>query len=346
MRSFTPLFTAKYMIHPSTAWLMSQCAESKGMQKLWSTVRPDVLKKLTESAIIQSSESSNRIEGVEVNKDRLIPLVLGKAKPQDRPEEEIIGYRKALSWIHSDHKKIEINSKSILRLHSLAQGGTSGDAGKLKIRDNDIIELLPNGDRKVRFKCLSAAETPHALDQLCLAMQDALDNSRLPELLLVSHFILDFLCIHPFRDGNGRVSRLVTLLLLYKTQYEIGKYISLERIVETAKEDYYQVLYSSSQGWHDSMHDLLPWTNFFLGTVKSAYHELKDRVELTGSDSSSAIIRESVMATLTPFSLMDICRLHPNIDRELIKKVLYTLKAEKKLKLFGLGRGAKWIALP
>jgi Fic family protein len=313
------------------------------MQELWNRARPQVLKKLRESAIVQSAESSNRIEGVEVDKERLLPLVLGGARPRDRSEEEIAGYRKALNFIHKKFDKIEISPDTILTIHEYAQGGMISDAGKWKTKDNDIIEISPQGNRRVRFKPVPAAQTSKAMEQLCLGYADINRNSKLPELICVSSFIFDFLCIHPFRDGNGRVSRLLTLLLLYQHDFEVGKYISLERLIENSKEDYYRVLGESSIGWQNGKHDLLPWWNYFLTILKSAYQELKERVELTlEGDSQSAIIRQVALSQKTPFGVSEIQNLVPAMGRELIKKVLFKLRDEKEIVLTGKGRGAKW----
>lgn len=331
------------MFHPSTTWFLSQCGEARGMQEMWKKVRPEVLKKLKESAIIQSTESSNRIEGVEVEPNRLIPLVLGKTKPKDRSEEEIAGYRKALSYIHKNYSKIEITPKMIKLLHEMAQGGLVGDAGKWKTKDNEIIEITPRGERVVRFKPVSASETPKAMEQLCLAYHDVTNNSQLPELISVANFVLDFLCIHPFRDGNGRVSRLLTLLLLYQHGYEVGRYISLEKIVENTKEDYYRVLAESSANWNSNKHNLMPWWNYFLGIIKTAYQDLKERVELSKTgDNQSSLIRQTILSFDVPFSISDIQNIHPGINRELIKKVLMRLNKENIIKMSGAGRAAKW----
>ncbi|MBF0207170.1 MAG: Fic family protein [Oligoflexia bacterium] len=314
------------------------------MQEMWKKVRPEILKQLKESAIIQSTESSNRIEGVEVAKDRLLPLVAGTTKPRDRSEEEIAGYRKALNYIHSKHAGLTINSKVIKELHKLAQGGMISDAGKWKSRDNDIIEISPSGDRKIRFKPVSAEDISNAIEQLCLGYQDAAKNNKLPELILVANFVFDFLCIHPFRDGNGRVSRLLTLLLLYQQGYEVGRYISLEKIIENTKDDYYEVLAKSSHEWHQHKHDLIPWWNYFLTTIKSAYQDLKDRVDISqGADTKSTMIRQTILSFNTTFTVADILNLHPNLDRELVKKVLSAMKSKGELTLIGRGRGAKWM---
>lgn len=343
MNSFSKNYLESILFHPSTTWFLSQCAEARGMQEMWKKGRPAVLKKLKESAIIQSTESSNRIEGVEVEHSRLIPLVLGKIRPRDRSEEEIIGYRKALSYIHKNYAQININSKTLKLLHELAEGGLVSDAGKWKEKDNDIIEINKNGERFLRFKPVSASKTPKAIEQLCLAYSDVTKNSLVPELISISNFIFDFLCIHPFRDGNGRVSRLLALLLLYQQGYEVGRYISLEKIIENSKEDYYRVLAESSEAWHSGEHKLMPWWNYFLGTIKTAYQDLKERVELSSTgDSQSSLIRQTISTFEIPFSISDIQNIHPGINRELIKKVLKKLHQEQFIVMLGAGRTSKW----
>ena len=218
-----------------------------------------------------------------------------------------------------------------------------GDAGKWKEKNNDIIEIQPNDERIVRFSPVSPAETVKYVEQLCLGYRDVVANNQLPELIATANFVIDFLCIHPFRDGNGRVSRLLTLLLLYQHGYEIGRYISLERIVEETKDSYYAALKRSSADWFEGKHELLPWWNHFLGTIKAAYQELKSKVELSsGGDNMSALIRQTVQTYVTSFSVADICRTHPSIDRELIKKVIFAMKHEGLVTLTGKGRGAQW----
>ncbi len=343
MKSFLPRTLERIRFHPSTTWFLSQCAEARGMQEVWKKIKPETLKQLRESAIIQSSESSNRIEGVEVDRGRLIPLVLGKTRPRDRSEQEIVGYRKALIWIHGSHSVIKIEPATILKIHELAQGGLISDAGKWKTKDNEIIEILQNGERKIRFKCVSAKETPRYVEQLCLSYRDTVNQSKLPELISIFSFVFDFLCIHPFRDGNGRTSRLLNLLLLYQSGFEVGRYISIERLIESTKDDYYKILAQSSEGWHESKHDLIPWWNYSLSILKSAYQELKERVERsTSGDTKGALIRQMVFSVSSPFTVAELCKEIPGINRELVKKVLFKMKTEKIIELIGKGRGAKW----
>jgi Fic family protein len=345
MSSFKPSYLKELTLPPSVGWSLAKLGEGRGLQVGWQKSKPETIAQLRESALIQSVESSNRIEGVEVEKKRLIPLVMGSASPKDRPEEEIVGYRKALTWIHKQHQIIKITPATIKKLHKLAQGGLVGDAGRWKTNDNEIVEFSKTGDRRIRFKCTSAKDTPKAIEQLCLSYKMIQEQTILPELLTVANFILDFLCIHPFRDGNGRISRLLTLLCLYQNDYQIGRYMSLERIIENTKEDYYRALADSSFGWHSSKHDLLPWWSYFLSHLRSAYGELKERVDTQNGDSKTSLIRSLINETSEPFSVLDLMKLQPSLDREIIKKVLSQLKKEKAIKLIGKGRGARWTRL-
>ena len=196
---------------------------------------------MREQAIVQSVESSNRIEGITVP-HRLRPLVIGKARPRDRSEEELAGYRAALDWIFSRKNRVAITPEVIRRLHALAQGGASGDAGEWKTRDNEIVEILASGERNVRFVPVSAMKTSSAMELLCRRYRVSSDEESVPPLLVVATFVLDFLCVHPFRDGNGRLSRLATSLLLQSQGFQVARYISLERLIEESKEEYYRVL--------------------------------------------------------------------------------------------------------
>ena len=342
MSTFSKEFIQNLLFHPSTTWFLSQCSEARGMQEMWNKVKPETLNKLRESAIIQSVESSNRIEGVEVEKERLIPLILGKSRPKDRSEEEVQGYRKALDYIHNNYDKINITPGVIQKMHKLAQGGMISDAGQWKKRNNDIIEIDSNGERSIRFRPVSVAKTPKAIEQLCLGYNDVISNSMIPELICIANFVLDFLCIHPFRDGNGRVARLLTLLLLYQQKYEVGRYISIEKLIEESKEDYYEALKNSSIGWHEKDFNLMPWWNYLFSIIKSAYQELKERVELSTGDNQSSLVRQTILSFERVFTISDIMNLHPSINRELVKKVLNKMKEERVIEPIGKGRGARW----
>jgi Fic family protein len=329
-----------------TGWLLGACMEARGKQDLWIRQKPEVLDVLREQAIIQSAESSNRIEGVTVAANRLRPLLIGKARPRDRSEEELAGYRAALDWIFSRKNRVAIVPDVLRRLHALAQGGSSGDAGEWKSRDNEIIEILPRGERRVRFVPVSANKTPAAVEMLCRAYRMAGDEERVPPLLIVATFILDLLCIHPFRDGNGRVSRLATSLLLQSHGFQVARYISLERLVEENKEEYYRVLELCSQGWHEGRNEIIPWWNYFLSTLRGAYKEFERQVEsVKARPAKSDLIRQTVRGQVEPFTLADIAVQLPSASSQLIKKVLAEMKKAGQVRLVGRGRGARWEAI-
>jgi len=341
--SLDPKKLAEISIPVGTGWLLGSCMEARGKQDLWMRQKPEVLDVLHEQAIIQSVESSNRIEGVTIPADRLRPVVLGKVKPRDRSEEELSGYRQALDWIFSRKRQVSVIPAVIQRLHALAQGGFSGDAGEWKTRDNEIIEILPNGERKIRFVPTSAKETPKTMDALCRNYREACDDQRVPPLLIVATFAFDLLCIHPFRDGNGRVSRLATTLLLQAHGFQVARYVSLERLVEQSKEDYYGVLAECSQGWHEGKNDLNPWWNYFLSVLRLAYKEFERQVESTEArPAKSDLVRQTVLAQVEQFTLGDLAAQLPSASTQLIKKILTELKKQGKIRLVGRGRGARW----
>jgi Fic family protein len=343
VRSFRSDYLSSLNIPGSTAWLVGACMEAKGKQDLWLRQKPEVLKALRELAIIQSVESSNRIEGVTVAPDRLRPVVLGEVDPRERPEEELLGYRRALDLVHTRYEHIEVTPANIRRLHELCQGGFSGDAGQWKQRNNEIVEILANGERRVRFVPLPPEETPDAMEQLCLAYRDTDLQEMHPSLVTMGILVFDFLCVHPFRDGNGRVARLLALLALRRHGFHVGSYISLERIIEETKETYYESLHRSSQGWHHGKHDLIPWINYFLSTVRLAYGEFEKRFEsVKASGGKSELVRQTIARQTGPFSLSDIRSQCPSVSPQAIKKVLKKLREEGRVRLSGKGRGARW----
>jgi Fic family protein len=326
----------------TSSWLLSSCMEAKGKQDLWLRQKPEVIAALREQAIIQSVESSNRIEGVTVERDRLRPIIVGNSRPRDRSEEELVGYRNALRWMFSAKRAIPVTPKTILRLHSLAQGGHSGDAGKWKARDNEIIELLPNGERRIRFTPTPAKQVPKAMEKLCRAYGDLCAEGQVPPPLLAATFVFDFLCIHPFRDGNGRVSRLLTTLLLQEHGFLVGRFLSMERLIEESKADYYDILETCSNGWHESKNELLPWWNYFLSILHRAYQEFSERVENAEGMGKAELVRQTITRQIGPFTLADVHAECPSVSSQLIKKVLSELKNSGEVKLAGHGRGAKW----
>ncbi len=330
-----------------TGWLLADCMEARGKQDLWIRQKPEVLEVLREQAIVQSVESSNRIEGVTIPADRLRPVVLGGAKPRDRSEEELAGYRRALDWIHSRKRRISVTPAVIQRLHSLAQGGHSGDAGLWKNRDNEIIEILPNGERRVRFIPTSAKATPQTIDTLCRNFREAREQEEVPSLLAIATFVFDLLCIHPFRDGNGRVSRLATTLLLQTDGFQVARYVSLERLNEDSKVEYYGVLEECSRGWHDGGNQIVPWWNYFFGVLRRAYREFERQVEtVEARPAKSELVRQTILSQVEQFTLADLAAQVPSASPQLIKKILAELKKSGTLRLTGRGRGARWEVVP
>ena len=273
MMSFRGNHLGRLTLPVSSVWLVGDVAEAKGRQDLYLDKPPEILTSLRETSLVQSVESSNRIEGVTVAPERLRPLVLGNDRPRDRSEEEIQGYRRALELIHAEAKSLAITPELLQRLHATIQEG-SGDAGQWKRVDNEIVELREGAPPFVRFRPVKVAETPAAVEELCLLYRHALNQSLAPPLVAVAALVFDFLCIHPFRDGNGRISRLLTLLALYQHGYEVGRYVSLERLVEESRAEYYDALHRGSDGWHEGRHDLIPWLSYFLAILKRAYREL------------------------------------------------------------------------
>lgn len=327
----------------AAVWMMNSISEHKGKEEFYARQSPQILQTLLEMAMIESVESSNRIEGVTVDKERLKPLVIGHSKPRDRSEEELTGYRKALDLVHKKHDSLVISPGTIRELHRLSRLD-AGDAGQWKKKNNEIIKKHPNGRVEVIFTPLEADKVPEAMKQLCLAYQDSLTQSSYPPLFAIACLILDFLSIHPFRDGNGRVSRLLTLLALYQSGYGVGKYISLERIIEQSKETYYGSLNKSSRDWHKTKHDLMPWFHYFLSTIVSAYKEFEQRAGQLkpGRGAKTQIVSQAILGQLGEFSISDIERECPGVSRDMIRVVFRQLQDEKKIVCLGKGKSAKW----
>ena len=326
----------------AVAWLLGSCMEAKGKQELWQRQRPEVLEALRRKAVVESVESSNRIEGVTVAADRLRPLILGRSRPRDRPEEELLGYRTALDWIFKAGPRAGLEPGTLLQLHRLSQAG-AGDAGCFKERDNDIVEILPSGERRLRFRAVTTAATPAAVGRLCDAFNAVTSDQRVPRLVVIATAVFDLLCIHPFRDGNGRVSRLLTTLLLAQDGVQVGRYLSLERLVEERKDDYYAALAASSADWHQGENDMTPFLAHFLSVLRAAYLELEARVaSVSSSGVKSDLVRQDVLSRELPFTVAEVAASVPYASRELVKKVLAELRRQDLVVLQGRGRGAVW----
>lgn len=326
----------------SAAWYLADLAEAKGRQQLFTRQTPQRLKALREHAMIESAVSSNRIEGVEIDPSRVRAVVLGKPIPRDRNEEEVRGYRNALNLIHGSATRLAISEETVLELHRLSRG-LSGDAGQYKQKDVDILETYPDGRSRVRFKTVSARRTPKAMGELISRWDDA-GQQPIPPLVAAAAFNLDFLCIHPFRDGNGRVSRLLLLLQLYHLGFEVGRYIGIERIIEQNKDRYYETLEQSSQGWHEGKHDPWPYVNYVLYVLKEAYREFEERVGQTGSrrGEKSEVVIGAVRRYAGSFSIADLLRDCPGVSVDMIRHILKGLREAGAVECLGRGRNARW----
>ncbi len=318
--------------------------EFKGRQVLYLRQTPHVLDALRQAAIVQSTESSNRIEGVVASFGRIQAIVAHQSPPQNRSEQEIAGYRDVLNTVHTSYAYIPFTPNVVRQLHGDLYKYTSTTGGKWKSSDNEIIERAADGTRVVRFQPTPAWATPSAMDELHGYFNEASSNGEIEPLLLIASYVLDFLCIHPFLDGNGRLSRLLTLLLLYQAGYEVGRYIGLERIVEESKESYYGALGHSSQGWHEGHHDLQPWTEYWLGTLLAAYRELEGRVETLTSarGAKTEMVLDAFGRLPHEFRLTDLERACPHVTRDMIRVVLNRLKQEGRVQAVGRGAGAVW----
>lgn len=323
--------------------ILRTIGEYQGKQALFFKQSPEILKGLSQVAMIESSESSNRLEGITAPYQRIAALVTENSKPQDRSEQEIAGYRDSLNLIHQSAPHMPFSINVILQLHSWLYRYLPNEGGQWKTIDNEIIETS-NGKKRVRFTPSSAFETPIAMEKLTTQFTMSIKEWNKEPLLIIPATILDFLCIHPFRDGNGRSARLLTLLLLYHFDYQVGKYISLERIFEESKESYYETLERSSVGWHKGEHNFKPWLNYFWGVILRAYKEFEERVgTLKKQGSKGQHVRMTVENMINPFSISDIERACPTVSRDTIRLILRQLRDETTIKLNGKGRNAKWI---
>lgn len=324
--------------------MINSIAECKGKQDLYRNQSPQVLKTLIDIATIQSTESSNRIEGVTAPHQRIVDLVLDKATPKNRSEAEIFGYRYALDLIHQNHRHMPVSENLVLQLHKELFRYADRPGGQWKTTDNLIEEFHADGSRSVRFRPTAAYLTPLEMEQLHTACNQALEKSHVAPILLIATYVLDLLCIHPFTDGNGRVSRLVTLLLLHRTGYDVGRYISLEKIIEDTKKGYYDSLKQSSLGWHESSNDLIPWWTYFCFVVLEAYKQFEARlgsIEQTKGLKTTTIVN-AIHLFLGEFSIQEIQEQCPTVGIDLIRKVLQQEKQAGRIECLGRGPQAKW----
>ena len=346
MRAFNYKSEYQKLLTPEIVSYLTQIHEQKGKQSKFSDAQQDVQDELLEIAKIQSTEASNRIEGIITTDDRLKLIVRNKTTPRSRSEREIAGYRDVLTTIHENYEFIPVRPGMILQLHrDLYKFSGLAIGGSFKNSDNVIAETLPDGTKRVRFQPVPAWETPEAMDSLCTAINEALADPEMDDLLLIPMFILDFLCIHPFNDGNGRMSRLLTLLMLYRAGYPIGKYISLERLIADSKDSYYEALQESSENWHEGGSDYLPFVRYLLGVIIAAYREFSERAEilLEAGSSKTGRIRRLIRSTTGKITKSELMAQCPDISQITVQRALKELLDSGEILKIGGGRYTSYI---
>ena len=330
--------------------LCSRIHECKGRQDLFVRQKPVQLDRLIEIARIQSTESSNRIEGIVTTSIRMKQLLGEKTTPKNRDEKEILGYRDVLNTIHESYEYIDISSNHILQLHRdlLKYAGVSY-GGSFKNVQNYIKETKTDGTEIIRFTPLTPFETPEAINMICKSFTETLAQEIVDPLILIPSFVCDFLCIHPFNDGNGRMSRLLTLLLLYKCGYQVGKYISIEKQIEKTKDIYYDVLQEIDYGWHEEENDSTPFIVYFLQMILACYLEFEERVgimEKTGVKSSAyEIVKAYVDNKLGKFTAADVLANCPAIGRTSVFNALKKLTEEDYIEKHGEKQKAFYVKI-
>lgn len=344
MSSLTLEYIDSLIFTAEQVGILRLLGEYRGKQALFFKQSPETLKSLQLVAKIESSESSNRLEGIELPHKKIEELVLKDAAPKSRTEQEIAGYRDALNLIHESAEHMPFTSNVVLQLHKILYRYMPNPGGCWKATDNEIIEKYQDGSRRIRFMPTKAHLVSSAMNDLTENYSNALATHRHDALILIPLAILDFLCIHPFSDGNGRISRLLTLMLLYQFNYQVGHYISLERIFEDSKESYYETLEVSSKHWHSGKHDVKPWLNYFWGVLLRAYREFEEWVGVitTSRGSKTELIRSAINRRVAPFSIIDIESDCPGISRDMIRRVLRQMRDEGSIIASSGGRGAMW----
>ena len=348
MRHFDYITSPAKLLTPEIVQMVGSIHEHKGKQELFLEANIDELKTLLEVALIQSTGASNRIEGIFTSDKRLEELVSQKAEPRNRSEQEIAGYREVLATIHESYEYISPRPNIILQLHRDLYSYSQGAAGGCyKNSDNVIAETNAEGHQKARFVPVPAFQTSEAMEELCSRFLEAWEVDRIDKLVLIPMFILDFLCIHPFNDGNGRMSRLLTLLLFYKAGYIVGKYVSMEMLIEKTKETYYEALQASSTGWHEGENSYEPFVKYYLGIMLKAYNEFESRVEhlkhrsLSKPDRIKAVI-DNKIGKITKKEIMELC---PDISKVTVERTLTDLVKSGHIAKVGAGPSTGYVRI-
>ena len=346
MRNFDYITNPAKLLTPEIVQMVGSIHEHKGKQELFLEANIDELKTLLEITLIQSTGASNRIEGIFTSDKRLEELVSQKAEPRNRSEQEIAGYREVLATIHESYEYITPKPNIILQLHRDLYSYSQGNIGDTyKNSDNVIAETDAEEHQKARFIPVPAFQTAEAIDELCARFLEAWEANLIDKLILIPMFILDFLCIHPFNDGNGRMSRLLTLLLFYKAGYIVGKYVSMEMLIEKTKETYYEALQASSVGWHEGENSYEPFVKYYLGIMLKAYNEFENRVEhlkyhnLSKPDRIKAVIDNKV-GKITKKEIMELC---PDISKVTVERTLTDLVKSGYIAKVGAGPSTGYV---
>ncbi|MEG0048253.1 MAG: Fic family protein [Clostridia bacterium] len=346
MRKFDYSFLSNGLLPANLVNLTSSISMLKTMAGVRKEEYKKIFTELEAVAKVQSIKSSNAIEGIVTSDERIAAIVNQNSAPLNHNEAEIAGYRDALNEIHLGYERIDVRESDILRLHEMLLSIAGYEfGGKYKTDDNVILEVDTDGTRKVRFKPTPAAETKQAMEQLELAYMDARDDAGINQLLLIPCVILDFLCIHPFRDGNGRMSRLLSLLLLYKNGYDAGKYVSFEEQINKYKVFYYEALKQSSTGWDANENTYFPFIENFLSALYMCYKELDKRFAVVHGKkiTKKARIEATVLNSLTPLSKAEICKILPDVSPTTVESVLGAMVKSGEIERIGSSRSSRYI---
>ncbi len=332
------------LMSPEVMAALGNVREHRGRQSLYIATKPDILESLCDVAKIQSTGASNRIENISTSNTRLRELMEQKAEPRNRDEREIAGYRYVLDMIHENHDDIPVTPGVILQFHrDLYRYLDASFAGKWKDADNAIAERLPNGELVTRFTPTPAASTPAAIQEICDAYASEIQKGVYDPLLVSLVFVFDFVSIHPFNDGNGRMSRLMTLLLLYRNGYTVGKYVSIEAEIEKTKETYYEALAASSIGWSEGEGDYTPFVTYMLGVIGACYATLDERFSLLSSSRSNEDeVRKYFDSLATSASKREIMDANPTMSQRTVERILQKLQAEGLIEKVGAARATRY----
>jgi Fic family protein len=342
--SFGPGHLEQTTVPMSTVRSIGLLGEYKGKQRLFEKQSPQMLSALREIARVQSIESSNRIEGVTAASGRVAQLAADKTTPRDRSEQEIAGYRDVLSTVHADPLGMSVSTGLVRQLHRDLYQFSPTPGGAWKSTANDIVDVLPDGTHRLRFSPVAPHLVDTAMKDLVAGYRSVVTGGQVDSLIAVPAFVLDFLCVHPFSDGNGRMSRILSLMLLYQSGYDVGRYISLEKVIEDSKETYYEALEASSRGWHEGRHDLVPWLQYSHGVLIAAYLEFEQRVGQmgTGRGAKREMVIDCIRHLPATFRYADIERACPGVSRPTIVRVLGELRGGGEIRCSKGGRDATW----